>query len=107
MGGISGSVWTDGFVRIPKTSIDKIPDLSFIIGGATFTLNRYAQLVPQAAVAELGLDTDYYWAPVTPGLPGQGVLGVSFMQRFYAVFDTDNQRIGLAETVNTSPTSVP
>jgi hypothetical protein len=37
---------------------------------------------------------------INPGIPipGSFVLGMAFLERFYSVYDTGNQRVGLAKT---------
>lgn len=71
-----------------------------------FKLTANAQTWPVLRNKDIGGSSDYYYGIVSDlGAPsGQGldfICGYSFLERFYSVYDTANQRVGLADTLFT------
>jgi len=95
-----------GLFVIPEYSLEYLQPVDFRIGGATFTLEPAAQLIPQDQNEAWGGVPGVQYGYLGPlGSPsGEGldfIIGQKFMERFYAVFDTTNNRVGFAYTANT------
>ncbi|KAF8577516.1 aspartic proteinase [Ramaria rubella] len=91
-------------------SADSLQSLFFNVGNTTFEFTANAQIWPQALNAQLGDANDTIYLVVNNiGTPtGSGVdfiNGFAFLQRFYAVFDTDNSQVGFATTNHTQDTT--
>ena len=111
---------TTGLMEIPLSSIPLMQSLNFTIAGQVFAMDVAAQLIPTDENTILGLDPTKQYGVVAPWNPlGDEIgfiLGMKFMERYYAVsrgsslekrkhidhfwqvFDTDNNRIGFAQT---------
>jgi len=103
---------SSGLVRFPKSSLSSVPNLALTIGSVTYNYNKYAQLVEQGLYATFGLSSTYYysWVNDLGSNSGEGldfIIGQKFLERFYSVFDTTNNRVGFATTANSAPTAVP
>ncbi|KAF8555831.1 acid protease [Imleria badia] len=90
-------------IEIPASSISSMQPLNFTIGDREFTLDVAAQLIPTEENTELGLDPSKQYGVVsssntTSGMGLDFVLGQKFMEKYYAVFDTDANRVGFAQT---------
>ncbi|KZT12610.1 acid protease [Laetiporus sulphureus 93-53] len=105
---IPGAYYDDntGLIVIPESSVASMQDFDFEIGGTTFTLDAEAQLLPRdqnvAWGAEPGLQYGYIGPIGSPS--GEGldfIIGQKFMERYYAIFDTDNEVVGFAYTDHT------
>jgi len=98
-----------GLVRFPKSSLSSVPSISFTVGGTKFTLNNYAQLVEQGLYSSFGLSSTYYYSWISNGGSSglDFIIGQKFLERFYSVYDTTNNRVGFATTSNSNPTSAP
>jgi len=84
--------------------------LTFIVGGTSFDLTPNAQTWPRNLNTAIGgTSGTIYLIIASIGTPSGGGLdlinGQTFLERFYAVFDTANQRVGLATTSSTSATT--
>ncbi|KAJ3555658.1 hypothetical protein NM688_g2451 [Phlebia brevispora] len=96
-----------GLLYVSKDQYGRLADLVFNIGGTKFALTPNAQIWPRALNSALqGADPNkIYLAVGDLGLPtGTGfdfVDGMVFLERFYSVFDTGHNRVGLANTVFT------
>ncbi|KAG0704563.1 acid protease [Suillus ampliporus] len=101
-----------GLIAIPSSSITDMQPLNFTICGTTFSMDTAAQLVP--------LDQNTAWgtpAGVQYGIvsnlgsnSGEGfdfIIGQKFMEKYYAVFDSDHNRVGFAYTNHTFSTYLP
>ncbi|EKM51654.1 uncharacterized protein PHACADRAFT_31478 [Phanerochaete carnosa HHB-10118-sp] len=101
---------TTGLLTISSAQLDNLPSLFFIIENATFELTSNAQLWPRALNSAIGGKNDSIYLIVSDlGTPsGEGldfVNGYAFLERFYAVYDTGNSRVGFATTPFTFSTS--
>jgi len=95
-----------GLIVIPDSSIPLLQPFDFYIGGTTFTLDPIAQLLPQDQNVAWGGEPGLQYGYIGPlGSPsGEGldfIIGQKFMERYYAVFDTANDRVGFAYTDHT------
>ncbi|KAF8155371.1 aspartic peptidase A1 [Mycena galopus ATCC 62051] len=94
---------TTGLLRITPAQYVNLKNLNFVIGGVTYPLTPNAQIWPRALNSAIGGTANFVYLIIgNLGRPsGQGldfINGMSFLERFYSVFDTSNKRIGLATT---------
>jgi hypothetical protein len=99
-----------GFLKITPAQYKALKTLDFNINGQTFQLTPNAQILPRALNSALGASANSIFLIVANlGSPsGSGfdfVNGLSFLERFYSVYDTANKRVGLATTPFTTATS--
>ncbi|GJE89614.1 aspartic peptidase A1 [Phanerochaete sordida] len=95
-----------GLLRLTPAQYDNLQPLNFVIGGTTYTLTPNAQIWPRSLNTLLGGSNDYVYLIVADlgDMLGQGldfINGQTFLERFYSVYDTTNQRVGLATTPST------
>ncbi|KIM89433.1 hypothetical protein PILCRDRAFT_95260 [Piloderma croceum F 1598] len=101
---------TTGLLTITQSQFNNLKSLFFKIGDTTFELTANAQIWPRASNSALGGDTGKIYL-VTADLgsnSGSGldfIDGFVFLQRFYSVYDTGNNQLGLATTQFTSATT--
>ncbi|KAF8895841.1 aspartic protease [Gymnopilus junonius] len=99
-----------GLLAISSTNFNNLSSLFFTTGGTTFELTANAQIWPRALNTDIGGSSSKIYL-ITADLgsnSGQGldfINGQSFLERFYSVFDTANNRVGLATTPFTTATS--
>jgi cathepsin E len=98
-----------GFLRITNAQYQSLQSLNFVIGGNTFELTRNAQIWPRALNSAINGDSDSIYLTVQEmgsSFPGfDFICGMTFLERFYSVFDTGNRRVGLARTSFTNATT--
>jgi cathepsin E len=99
-----------GLLTLTSTQFNNLQSLFFTAGGATFQLTPNAQIWPRALNTDIGgLAGSIYLITANLGTPsGEGfdfVNGFAFLERFYSVFDTANQRVGFATTSFTTATT--
>ncbi|KAJ3554982.1 hypothetical protein NM688_g2820 [Phlebia brevispora] len=92
-----------GLLAITEEQYENLHDLVFHIGGREFTLTPNAQIWPRALNAAINGSADgIYLAVSSTGLPTGSDLdfidGQAFLERFYSVFDSTNNRVGFATT---------
>jgi len=97
-------------LRITSTQFNNLQSLFFTTGGRTFELTANAQIWPRALNTLIGgTSTRIYLIVGDLGSPsGQGldfINGYTFLERFYSVFDTTNNRVGFATTPFTTATT--
>ncbi|KAJ7636405.1 putative cathepsin E [Roridomyces roridus] len=92
-----------GFIAFPANG-KPTHDVSFVVGGTTFTMTPEQYLLPETQYASWGITAQEAQASggyalfgnaETAGAPGF-VLGIGFLEFFYSVYDTENDRVGLA-----------
>jgi len=95
-----------GLLKISDANLAKLGNLNFVISGRSFGLTANGQLWPRSLNVDIG------------GVPGANYLvvnslggdevgfefinGQTFLERFYSVFDTTNNRVGFATSPNTN-----
>ncbi|KZT68718.1 acid protease [Daedalea quercina L-15889] len=92
-----------GLIVIPFESIALMEPFTFYVSDQPFTLDVEAQLLPVWQNAAWGAEPNLQYGYIGPigSLSGTGldlIIGQKFMERFYAVFDTPNSRVGFAYT---------
>jgi hypothetical protein len=92
-----------GLIAIPTSSVAGMQSLNFVIGGKVFSMDPAAQLIPQDENTYWGGKTGMRYSVVASMGANSGggldfILGQKFMERFYAVFDTDGNRVGFGYT---------
>ncbi|KAI0816930.1 aspartic peptidase A1 [Trametes gibbosa] len=97
-----------GLLRITKAQYGNLKPLNFIIGGIAYPLVPDAQTWPRSLNTQIGGTEDDIYLVVTDlgDMSGTGVdfiNGMCFLERYYAVYDIGNERIGLARTKHTDP----
>jgi aspartyl protease len=102
---------TTGLLRIDSDRYKKLKSLHFNIGGHTYELNRNAQIWPRALNTLIGGDKDLVYLVVNDLGPDLSkdigfIAGMTFLERFYVVFDSGSYRVGLAKTQFTNSTNI-
>ncbi|KAJ7354266.1 family A1 protease [Mycena albidolilacea] len=103
-----------GLLRITATQYAALQNLNFIIGasfrGVTYALTPNAQIWPRSLNTAIGGSARSIYLIVADSRSNSGegfdfINGYAFLERFYSVHDTDNNRIGFATTPFTSATT--
>ncbi|KAI0672031.1 acid protease [Trametes maxima] len=99
-----------GLLRLTPDQFANLQSLFFHIGDATFEFTPNAQIFPRALNTAIGGQPDSIYLIVNDlGSPsGEGmdfVDGMTFLERFYYVFDIANNRVGFATTQFTDATT--
>jgi pepsin A len=98
------------FLSITSAQFSQLKNLDFEIGGKTFTLNANAQIWPRSLNGAINGEKDKIYLIVSDAGSDSGsgldfVMGFTWLQRFYTVYDTGKKRIGFANTSYTSATT--
>ncbi|KIL59047.1 hypothetical protein M378DRAFT_15078 [Amanita muscaria Koide BX008] len=99
-----------GLLTVTQQQYDNMQSLFFKIGNSTFELTPNAQIWPRALNGTLGgnAGTIYLVVGDLGSNSGSGldfIDGFAFLQRFYSVYDTTNNQVGLATTQYTNATT--
>ncbi|KAI1786243.1 family A1 protease [Ganoderma leucocontextum] len=99
-----------GLLRLTPAQFGNLRSLLFTIGGTPFEFTPNAQAWPRALNTALGGSPDYVYLIVADlgSHSGQGldfINGMSFLERFYHVYDSANNRVGFATTQYTYATT--
>jgi cathepsin E len=93
---------TMNMLYITPAQYEELQPLFFNIGGSSFELTPNAQIWPRALNTAIGGKEDLIYLMIKDmkqGLPGLDfICGMTFIERFYTVFDTTHRRLGLATT---------
>ncbi|KAH8115423.1 acid protease [Phellopilus nigrolimitatus] len=98
-----------GMLKISSTNYANLQSLYFNIAGTAFELTKNAQTWPRALNTAIGGSSGSIYLVVSDLGTNSGkgldfINGYTFLERFYSVFDTTNNRVGFAETAHTSDT---
>ncbi|KAF8933706.1 family A1 protease [Dissophora ornata] len=98
---VSGAVLdnSSGLYTVPHGQLKKLKDVTFTIGGKPFTLTPQQYIVPQNQYKVWGLSGSVHYTYFsTLGFDSSldAIIGQKFLENFYSVFDTTNNRVGLA-----------
>ncbi|KAF5376361.1 hypothetical protein D9757_008680 [Collybiopsis confluens] len=98
-----------GLYRVTTAQFNALQNLNFNIGGTTFSLTPNAQIFPRSLNTDIGgVANDIYLIVGDLGPAEAGfdfINGYVFLERFYSVFDTTNNRVGFATTAFTTATT--
>ncbi|EJC99835.1 aspartic peptidase A1 [Fomitiporia mediterranea MF3/22] len=95
-----------GLLKITPDDYAELKSLFFSIAGTTFEFTKNAQTWPRALNAAIGGTSDGIYL-IIGDLGEHGgsgldfISGMTFLERFYSVFDSTNNRVGLATTAHT------
>ena len=98
---------SSGLLRITSDQYASLQPLYFVIGDNSFEFTPNAQIWSRVPNSTTGASDSMYLVIKDIGniLPGVDfVLGVAFLERFYCVLDSGNQRVGFATTQFTNVT---
>ncbi|KAH9894852.1 aspartic peptidase A1 [Cubamyces lactineus] len=108
----TGAVFDDttGLYRINPTQFAHLQSMFFTINGITFEFTANAQIWPRNLNSLIGGSSSFVYLIVADigTRSGSGmdfINGMTFMERFYTVFDTGNNRVGIANTPFTTATT--
>ncbi|KAF7433762.1 hypothetical protein PC9H_005727 [Pleurotus ostreatus] len=95
-----------GLLSIPASSYGQLHSLNFKIGGFTFEMTPDSQVWPQSLNECIGGRNDAMYLIIGDlgAFGGTGldfILGYTFLERFYSVYDMSLKQIGLCSTSNT------
>ncbi|KAJ7617169.1 putative cathepsin E [Roridomyces roridus] len=88
----------DNASGLVKFTTKPTANFTFVIGGTTFTLTPTQYLVPTAQYDNWEISGSGFYTYIADGgseAPNM-ILGMTFLENFYSVFDTTNNRVGLA-----------
>ncbi|KAI0703856.1 family A1 protease [Cerioporus squamosus] len=99
-----------GLLRLTPDQFASLQSLFFTIGDNTFEFTPNAQIWPRALNTLIGGTSDFVYLIVNDlgSLSGEGldfIDGMTFLERFYYVFDIANSRVGFATTQFTDATT--
>ncbi|KAG2369286.1 aspartic peptidase domain-containing protein [Suillus spraguei] len=101
---------TTGLLKITSSQYAKLQNLTFKIGDKAYDLTPNAQIWPRSLNTDIGGSRDSIYLIVSDvgSSSGSGldfINGYTFLQRYYSVFDTTNNRVGFATTLHTDDMS--
>lgn len=99
-----------GLLGITSAQYTNLQSLFFVVGGSTYELTANAQIWPRTLNNVVGGKSDSIFLVLQdigqtsqPGI--DFICGMTFLERFYTVYDTGNSRLGLATTQFTNAIS--
>ncbi|KIP11109.1 hypothetical protein PHLGIDRAFT_114776 [Phlebiopsis gigantea 11061_1 CR5-6] len=92
-----------GLLSLTLAQFVNLKSLFFVIGGVTFEFTANAQIWPRALNSAIGGDDQHVFLIVSDigSNSGSGldfINGMTWIERFYVVLDTANQKVGIANT---------
>ncbi|EMD38755.1 hypothetical protein CERSUDRAFT_47733 [Gelatoporia subvermispora B] len=100
---------TTGLLALPAEQFGSLESLFFTVGNTTYEWTADAQIWPRSQNSLIGgTDDNVYITIASDGTPsGTGrdfTLGLVWLERFYVVYDSANNQVGLANTQYTNST---
>ncbi|KAF9454183.1 aspartic peptidase A1 [Macrolepiota fuliginosa MF-IS2] len=101
---------TTGLLSITAAQYANLESLFFTTNGVTYELTANAQIWPRALNTAIGGSSGSIYLVVadigsTSGSGLDFINGYTFLERFYSVYDTTNERVGFATTPFTAATT--
>ncbi|KAH9944888.1 acid protease [Amylocystis lapponica] len=101
---------TTGLLRITPAQYANLESLYFAIGGTTYEFTANAQIWPRSLNSEIGGTSDYVYLIVNSlGSSTEAGLdfinGMTWLERYYFVYDIGNSQVGFATTSYTDATT--
>ncbi|KAJ7258382.1 aspartic peptidase domain-containing protein [Mycena haematopus] len=91
---------TDSSTGLASWTTLPTANFAFVIGGVSFSLTPSQFTIPQAQLADFGLPTGKFFGWIADGGSVAAdinfIIGQKFLENFYSVFDTTNNRVGFA-----------
>jgi cathepsin D len=98
-----GATVVNGEGIFPDCSvIDKLPDVTFVINGASFTLTPQDYVLQVTSEGQTECLSGFDGMDLPPGIGPQYILGDVFIATYTAVFDYGNTRVGWAKSVQST-----
>ncbi|TFY59242.1 hypothetical protein EVJ58_g5896 [Rhodofomes roseus] len=99
-----------GLLRLTTSQYDSLEDMTFTIGGVDYTFTANAQIWPRSLNTAIGGTADYVYLVVSDmGSSGETGLefinGMTWLERYYFVYDTAASQVGFATTEYTDATT--
>jgi hypothetical protein len=96
-----------GLLKVTPDQFKNMQSMNFEIGDASFELTPNAQIWPRALSSALGGDEGSIYLVFASMGENSGtgldfINGFTMLQRFYSIFDTSNNRVGIATTPHTN-----
>jgi len=108
----TGATYDDdtGLLRLTTAEYDKLESLYFDIGGTTYEFTANAQIWPRSLNADIGGTSEYVYLVVNDlGSDAETgfdfVNGMTFLERFYFVYNSGTNEVGFATTSYTTATT--
>ncbi|KAI0333909.1 aspartic peptidase A1 [Cubamyces sp. BRFM 1775] len=101
---------TTNFFRITPAQYTNLQSLFFTIDNVIYEFTANAQIWPRNLNGAIGGSPDYVYLVLgdigwSSGLGMDFINGMTFIERYYMIFDTENHRVGIANTPYTRATT--